>query len=119
MFSTTVKVVCIAKERSRTGDGEGAVHVQIDAENHSVLSLLVARISGVDFFLDCDVEVVRTVPFVERGFLAFPVIRSILREGCPRVVFGRDELGGHAVAHGGEGHMVVVIGDGSPVVHDN
>ena len=76
-------------------------------------------ISRFDFFLYCDVEVVRAVTLVERGFLAFPVVRPILRKRRAVLVVRCDELGGHAVAHGGERNVVVVVGDGAPVVHDD
>jgi len=51
LVALVVAVVYIAEERSGAGDGEVAIHVQIDAENHSVLGRIVARVSGFDFFL--------------------------------------------------------------------
>ena len=119
LVAAVVEVVCVSKECSRAGDGEVAVHVEVDAENHSVLGRIVARISRFDFVLDCDVEVVRPVTLVERCFLAFPVVRPILRKRRAVLLVRCDELGGHAVIHGGECHVVVVIGDGATVVYDN
>ena len=72
LVSLVIEVVCITKERSRTGDGEVSIHVQIYTENHSVLGFIVARV-GFNVFLHCDVEVVRAIALVERCFAFLPL----------------------------------------------
>ena len=53
LVSLVIEIVCVAKERSRAGDGEVSIHVYINTENHSVLGVLVARI-GFNIFLHDD-----------------------------------------------------------------
>ena len=44
-----IEGICIAEERSGTGDGHVPIHVQVHTENHSVLGFVVAR-GGTSFF---------------------------------------------------------------------
>lgn len=109
----------IAQEGSRTGNSEVPVHIQVYTENHSVFGLFVARISRFDFFLDCDVELVCAVTLVECCLFPLLVVLPVLYKWRPLVVFRGDELGGHAVANGGERYVVVIVRDGAPVVYDD
>ena len=88
LVTLVIKVVCVPKKRSRTGDGEVAVHVQIDAEIHSGLCRFVAGICRLEFSFDRNVED-STSRHACRAWLAFHTLAS----NTPRTVFLLSSLG--------------------------
>ncbi|ERG93656.1 MAG: hypothetical protein J07HQW2_00089 [Haloquadratum walsbyi J07HQW2] len=84
--ASVIEMVCVAEERSRTGDSHVSVHVQVHTENHSVLGFFVAR--GGYVFLHGDVEVVRVITLVERCFGLFPFVRPVSSNGVSSSLTG-------------------------------
>jgi hypothetical protein len=117
LVALVIEVVCIAEERSRTGDSHVSIHVQVNTENHSVLGFFVTR--RVNVFLHGDVEVVRAVPLVERCFGFLPFVSPVVLKRRPFLIDWRDVLSRHSFASGGEGYVVVVVRDGATVVNDD